>query len=311
MGKEYAHQPVMLQPVLAGLNLESGGVYIDGTFGRGGHSRAILEHLDSEGRLLVMDKDPEACNVARDLAASDARVTVCNASFARLEEVVNELGWQNRVNGILLDLGVSSPQLDNAGRGFSFLRDGPLDMRMDTGSGQTAAEWLKVVSENELADVLKQYGEERFARRIAREIVRLRQQEPIETTRQLAELIAGAVPFKEKHKHPATRSFQAIRIFINRELDELRAVLPQTINVLAVDGRLVVMSFHSLEDRIVKRFMRDEQRGPGLPPDLPVIPAKYSPRLRIVGKPVCASAEEIRANPRARSAMLRIAERAA
>lgn len=311
MGQANKHQPVMLQPVLDGLNLKPGGVYIDGTFGRGGHSRALLERLDACGRLLVMDKDAEACAVARELESADTRVTLRNASYVELEKVVSELGWQNRVDGILLDLGVSSPQLDDAGRGFSFLRDGPLDMRMDTRAGQTAAEWLMDVTEAELANVLKTYGEERFARRIAREIVRVRQQAPISTTAQLAGLIANAVPFKEKHKHPATRSFQAIRIYINRELDELRAVLPQTINVLAVGGRLVVISFHSLEDRIVKRFMRDEQRGPELPPGLPVMPAAYSPRLRIVGKPVRAGTEEIAANPRARSAVLRIAERAA
>ncbi len=307
----YKHKPVMLQPVLAGLNLKSGGVYIDGTFGRGGHSRAVLERLGSGGRLLVMDKDSEACAIAHEIELLDARVTVRKASYAALEKVVDELGWQNQVDGILLDLGVSSPQLDNAERGFSFLRDGPLDMRMDTSSGQSAAEWLMVVTEDELVRVLKAYGEERFARRIAREVVRQRQESPINTTAQLTHLIINAVPFKEKHKHPATRSFQAIRIYINRELDELHAVLPQCINVLAAGGRLVVISFHSLEDRIVKRFMRNEQRGPELPPNLPVLPAEYSPRLRIVGKPVRANAEEIEANPRARSALLRIAERAA
>ena len=311
MGQTYEHHPVMLQPVLDGLNLKSGGVYIDGTFGRGGHSAAMLKQLDAEGQLLVMDKDPDAYAVACDLDAADPRVTARNASFVDLEEVIRELGWENSVDGILLDLGVSSPQLDDARRGFSFLRDGPLDMRMDTNTGQTAAEWLMVVAENELAIVLKTYGEERFARRIAREVVRVRAQEPISTTLQLAKLIDSAVPFKEKHKHPATRSFQAIRIFINRELEELKMILPQTINALAPGGRLVVISFHSLEDRIVKRFMRDEQRGPVLPPDLPVMPEAYAPRLRIVGKPVRASSEEIKANPRARSAILRIAERAA
>ena len=311
MGQTYEHHPVMLQPVLDGLNLKSGGVYIDGTFGRGGHSTAMLKQLDAEGQLLVMDKDPDAYAVASDLDAADPRVTARNASFVDLEEVIRELGWENSVDGILLDLGVSSPQLDDAGRGFSFLRDGPLDMRMDTNTGQTAAEWLMAVAENELAIVLKTYGEERFARRIAREVVRVRAQEPINTTLQLAKLIDSAVPFKEKHKHPATRSFQAIRIFINRELEELKMILPQTVNALAPGGRLVVISFHSLEDRIVKRFMRDEQRGPVLPPDFPVMPEAYAPRLRIVGKPVRASSEEIKANPRARSAILRIAERAA
>jgi 16S rRNA (cytosine1402-N4)-methyltransferase len=311
MGRTYEHHPVMLQPVLDGLNLKSGGVYVDGTFGRGGHSKAILEQLDANGRLLVMDKDPDAFEVASKLDAADTRVTACNASFIELEKVICELGWENSVDGILLDLGVSSPQLDDAERGFSFLRDGPLDMRMDTNTGQTAAEWLMTVAENELVIVLKTYGEERFARRIAREVVRVREEVPINTTLQLATLIDSAVPFKEKHKHPATRSFQAIRIYINRELEELKMILPQAIDALAPGGRLVVISFHSLEDRIVKRFMRDEQRGPVLPPDLPVMPAAYSPRLRIVGKPVRASSVEINDNPRARSAILRIAERAA
>ena len=304
------HHPVMLQPVLDGLNLKSGGVYIDGTFGRGGHSKAILEQLDAKGLLLVMDKDPEAYGVARQLAA-DPRVIARNVSYINLEKVVQELGWQNKVDGILLDLGVSSPQLDAPERGFSFLRDGPLDMRMDTGVGHTAAEWLMTVPEDELAGVLKTYGEERFAKRIAREIVRVRVQTPITTTLQLADLIAAAIPFKEKNKHPATRSFQAIRIYINSELDELIEVLPQTVNALAPRGRLVVISFHSLEDRIVKRFMRNEARGPELPPDLPVVPEAYTPRLRVVGKPVRATSEEVAANPRARSAVLRIAERAA
>jgi 16S rRNA (cytosine1402-N4)-methyltransferase len=215
------------------------------------------------------------------------------------------------VDGILLDLGVSSPQLDDAGRGFSFLNEGPLDMRMDPESGPGAGDWLAAASAEAIADVLWRYGEERHSRRIARAIVAARAVAPIQDTRRLAELIAAAVPGREGKKHPATRSFQAIRIYINQELQDLEAVLPQAIEVLAPGGRLAVISFHSLEDRIVKRFIRNEQRGPQLPPDLPVAPLAYSPRLRAVGKPVRAGAAEVRSNPRARSAVLRVAERVA
>jgi len=311
MTEVFGHQPVMLQPVLEGLNLKAGGIYIDATFGRGGHSRAILERLDAGARLLVMDKDARACEAAQQLAREDERVQVHCGSYAELEGVVAERAWREKVDGVFLDLGVSSPQLDDATRGFSFLRDGPLDMRMDTSQGRSAAEWLAQAAEDEIVYVLKSYGEERFARRIARAILRQREQQPLSTTAQLAALVAAAVPVKEKHKHPATRSFQAIRIHINRELEELSKVLPQTVSALAPKGRLVVISFHSLEDRIVKRFIRDEQRGPELPPDLPVIPAVWQPRLHAVGKPQRADKDEISANPRARSAVLRVAERAA
>lgn len=305
------HRPVLLEQVLEGLQVRPQGRYIDGTFGRGGHSAAILERLDDRGALLVFDKDPEALRVAQERFGGDARVYRQRGTFAGLKAVVAELGWQGKVDGILFDLGVSSPQLDDPERGFSFMKEGPLDMRMDPQSGPSAADWLAQAPEADIVRVLFDYGEERYARRIARAIVRRRGEEAITTTAQLARIIASAVPSKERHKHPATRCFQAIRIFINRELDDLKAGLEQAVEVLAPGGRLAVISFHSLEDRIVKRFMRDESRGRQLPPDLPVVPDGFRPRLRIVGKPVTASAQEIDENPRARSATLRIAERVA
>ncbi|MEE9493291.1 MAG: 16S rRNA (cytosine(1402)-N(4))-methyltransferase RsmH [Gammaproteobacteria bacterium] len=306
---EFDHQPVMLEQVLTGLSLQPDGYYVDATFGRGGHSRALLRQLGPKGRLLVLDKDPEAIRSAKLLAQQDERVSVVHTSYMNLVDAVKESGWLQGVQGVLLDLGVSSPQLDDPGRGFSFMQQGPLDMRMNTEAGIDAASWLAEASDEEIAKVLRDYGEERFAWRIARKIVETREETPLETTRQLAELIASTVPFREKHKHPATRSFQAIRIFINQELHELKAVLPQTIDVLAEGGRLAVISFHSLEDRIVKRFIRDEYRGPELPPDLPIIPEAYLPRLRPLGKAIKTDSEEIQANPRARSAILRLAER--
>ncbi len=299
----------MLEQVLTGLSLQPDGYYVDATFGRGGHSRALLRQLGPKGRLLVLDKDPEAIRSAKLLAQQDERVSVVHTSYMNLVDAVKESGWLQGVQGVLLDLGVSSPQLDDPGRGFSFMQQGPLDMRMNTEAGIDAASWLAEASDEEIAKVLRDYGEERFAWRIARKIVETREETPLETTRQLAELIASTVPFREKHKHPATRSFQAIRIFINQELHELKAVLPQTIDVLAEGGRLAVISFHSLEDRIVKRFIRDEYRGPELPPDLPIIPEAYLPRLRPLGKAIKTDSEEIQANPRARSAILRLAER--
>jgi 16S rRNA (cytosine1402-N4)-methyltransferase len=232
-------------------------------------------------------------------------------SFGNLGNVVSELGWQGQVDGLLLDLGVSSPQLDDATRGFSFLKQGPLDMRMNPRQGVSAAEWLAGASDKDIADVLWKYGEERYSRRIARALVKARSEAPIITTTQLAELIAGAVPRRDPNKHPATRTFQALRIFINGELDDLEAVLPQAVDALAPGGRLAVISFHSLEDRIVKRFIRDQQRGPQLPPGLPVLPEAFAPRLKAVGKHVRADEAEVQRNPRARSAVLRVAERLA
>ncbi len=305
------HRPVLLDQVLDALQIKSDGLYIDGTFGRGGHAAAVLERLGAQGRLLAFDKDPDALEFAADRFRGEQRLDLRRGSFGNLGTVVSELKWTGKVDGILLDLGVSSPQLDDAERGFSFLKDGPLDMRMNPHSGISASDWLAGASDRDIADVLWKYGEERFSRRIARSIVNTREENPVTTTSQLAGLIAAAVPGHGHKRHPATKSFQAIRIFINRELDDLEAVLPQAVDVLAPGGRLAVISFHSLEDRIVKRFIRDQHRGPQLPPDLPVMPDRYRPRLQPVGKQIRADETEIQANPRARSAVLRVAERLA
>ena len=306
---EYAHQPVLLAEVLAGLDIQTNGVYVDGTFGRGGHAGAILDELGPQGKLLAMDKDPEAVQSAETQYGNDPRFEIAQGAFTMLGHLIAERRLQGRVNGLLLDLGVSSPQLDDPVRGFSFSDDGPLDMRMDPGTGITAAAWLAEASESAISDVLRTFGEERFARRIARRITRTRTQQPLETTRQLAELVAVAVPVREKNKHPATRSFQAIRIYINRELEELENVLVQVPDMLAATGRLAVISFHSLEDRIVKRFIRREYRGEQPPFDLPVQNVEHRPRLRPVGKAQRPGMAETATNPRARSAVLRIAER--
>jgi 16S rRNA (cytosine1402-N4)-methyltransferase len=309
MSEDFAHRPVLFDEVLSGLAIRPDGIYVDGTFGRGGHTGAILEHLGVEGRLLAIDKDPQAVAAAKDRFAADHRFAIERGSFAMLGRWVNERGWQHKVDGVLLDLGVSSPQLDNPERGFSFRHDGELDMRMDPDQGQSAADWLATAEEYDIRRVLRVYGEERFAKRIAHAIVSTRQETPIRTTGQLAALIAEASPVHEKGKDPATRSFQAIRIFINGELDDLQQALPQALDVLKPGGRLAVISFHSLEDRIVKRFMRDEARGDEFPPDLPVPQSALTPRLKLIGKAIRASEQEVAANPRARSAVLRIAER--
>ncbi len=305
------HRPVLFDEVLEALNIRSDGIYLDGTFGRGGHSAAILERLGENGRLLAMDKDPEAVAVAEQRFAGDARFSIVRGSYTMLGVEVEKRGWKGRINGILLDLGVSSPQLDDPSRGFSFRHDGPLDMRMDPESGISAAEWLAEAREAEIAQVLKEYGEERFAKRIARAILKERAQSPIATTARLAKIVTEANPKWERDKHPATRSFQAIRIYINGELDELEQVLEQSVQMLAPGGRLAIISFHSLEDRRVKRFIRDEARGGDFPPDLPVTDAQLHRRLRAVGRDIRAGEEELSANPRARSAVLRVAERLA
>ena len=309
MTEEFTHQPVLLNEVLTGLSIKPDGVYVDGTFGRGGHAGAILAMLGPRGRLLAMDRDPEAIRSAQQQFGGDPRFEIEQGAFTMLGNMIAERQLRGSVNGLLLDLGVSSPQLDDASRGFSFSEDGPLDMRMDPGSGISAAKWLETASESEISQVLKTFGEERFSRRIARSIVETRHETSLQTTRQLAELVAAAVPVREKNKHPATRSFQAIRIFINSELDEITAVLDQVIEVLAPQARLAVISFHSLEDRIVKRFIRDAYRGQQAPPELPLAGMDYVPRLRPVGKAIRASAAEVKGNPRARSAVLRVAER--
>ncbi|MEJ2565880.1 MAG: 16S rRNA (cytosine(1402)-N(4))-methyltransferase RsmH [Gammaproteobacteria bacterium] len=303
------HHPVMLEEVMAALQVRADGAYVDATFGRGGHSAAILQRLGVGGRLIAIDKDPWAVEVARERSARDRRFSIYQGSFAMLEHFAEAEVMSGKVNGVLFDLGVSSPQLDTAERGFSFLREGPLDMRMDTSHGESAAAWLARASEADIAYVLKTYGEERFAKRIARAIVQARRTAPIETTTQLAEIVAAANPAWERDKHPATRAFQAIRIHINRELEDLEQALPQALRVLASGGRLAVISFHSLEDRMVKRFMRDAARGGDLPRRLPVPASAFKPILRIVGKPVYPSAAEVAANPRARSAVLRVAEK--
>jgi 16S rRNA (cytosine1402-N4)-methyltransferase len=293
------------------LGVRADGVYLDATFGRGGHARAILSRLGAAGRLIALDRDPDAVAAAQRLAAEDPRLTVRRAAFGRVPELVRELGLLGRIDGLIADLGVSSPQLDRAERGFSFTSDGPLDMRMDPASGQSAADWLACAAEKDITRILKEYGEERFAKRIARAITEERRQAPLTTTGQLARLCERAVPTREPGKHPATRTFQAIRIKVNAELDELRALLAGVCDLLTAGGRLVVISFHSLEDRIVKRFIRDESRGAALPAGLPVRDAEVPRRLRSLGGPVRASASEVEQNPRSRSAVLRAAERLA
>ena len=309
MENDYTHQPVLLDEVLEALAIKADGVYVDGTFGRGGHAAAILAQLGPGGRLLAMDKDPAAVQSARMQFGNDPRFEIEQGAFTMLSQLLAQRQLQGRVDGLLLDLGVSSPQLDDPTRGFSFSADGPLDMRMDPDSGISAAQWLQQAEEREIADVLRRLGEERFAGRIARAIVAARSAAPLCTTRQLSELIETAVPFREQHKHPATRSFLAIRIYINRELDDVRAVLEQVPDALAPHGRLAVISFHSLEDRIVKRFMRDEYRGEPAPAQFPLAGMDFRPRLRPLGKAIRAGDAELRRNPRARSAVLRVAER--
>jgi len=285
------------------------GIYLDGTFGRGGHARALLSRLGESGRLLAVDRDPEAVAAGHLLAAEDRRFEIERAAFSRLPELARRRGWAGRVTGVLLDLGVSSPQLDVPARGFSFSADGPLDMRMDPDSGESAAQWLTTAREQDIARVLRDYGDERFARRIARAICADRAVTPLTTTSQLKALIERVVPTREPGKHPATRSFQALRIQVNAELDELRTCLAGICDLLAAGGRLVVISFHSLEDRIVKRFIRDESRGAALPKGVPVQDADLRRRLKPVGGPVHPDPDEIERNPRARSAVLRVAER--
>jgi 16S rRNA (cytosine1402-N4)-methyltransferase len=306
---EREHEPVLRNEAVAALNIRPDGIYVDATFGRGGHARAILDQLGPDGRLLALDRDPQAVASAKTQFADEARLTMVHGPFSLLGRAVDERDWRGRVNGILFDLGVSSPQLDEPARGFSFRTDGPLDMRMDPTRGESAADWLNRATEQEIADVLYQLGEERYARRIARAILRSREEKPITTTRQLAGVVAGAVPTRERSKDPATRSFQAIRLHINRELDELREALPQAMDALAPHGRLVVISFHSLEDRIVKQFMRAQEKGRDLPPDLPVRYVDIQSRLKVIGKPVRAGDDEVQRNPRARSAVLRVAEK--
>lgn len=305
------HLSVLFEESLHALNIKPDGFYIDCTFGRGGHSKGLLDQLGDAGRLLAFDRDLAAINsVYADEMRKDARFSLHHGCFSDLEQVVSQMGWLGKVDGVLMDLGVSSPQLDDSARGFSFMRDGPLDMRMDDSAGLSAAEWLQQVDEKDLVKVLFEYGEERFARRIAQAIVERRDENPLKTTLDLAKLIETVVPKREKHKHPATRSFQAIRIEINNELEEIKTGLQQAVNVLAPGGRLSVISFHSLEDRIVKRFIRNESGRKVNPGRLPVKEIDIEQGvLRKLGKAVKAGRVEVQQNPRARSAVLRVAER--
>ncbi|MEM9301185.1 MAG: 16S rRNA (cytosine(1402)-N(4))-methyltransferase RsmH [Pseudomonadota bacterium] len=302
------HRPVLLEEAVAGLAIRPDGRYVDGTYGRGGHASRILEALGPDGRLLAIDRDPTAIAAARERWAGEPRFAIFRGNFSELRAAVAEAGWSG-VDGLLLDLGVSSPQLDTAERGFSFQADGPLDMRMDTTRGETAAEWLAAVSGETLERVLRDYGEERYARRIVRAILAAREEEPITTTGRLATLVAAAVPTREVGKHPATRTFQAIRIAVNDELGAVESALAAALDVLRPGGRLSVISFHSLEDRIVKRFIRDQSSRPAGNRRLPVPVETAAPRLARIGKAIKPTREECEANPRARSAVLRLAER--
>lgn len=307
----YAHQTVLLDEAVVSILGAPGGVYVDATFGRGGHARHLLGQLGAQARVIGFDKDPAAIAAGHALAEQDSRFAIVHESFAEILSVLKAEGLAGSIDGVLADLGVSSPQLDDAGRGFSFQNDGPLDMRMDTTRGQSAADWLAQVAEDELARVLFEFGEERHSRRIARAIVRARAEKPITRTRELAEIVAAAHPAWEKHKHPATRSFQAIRIAINSELADIERFLRDALAVLKPGGRLAVISFHSLEDRMVKQFFQKEARGDDFPPGLPITVDMLKPRLRIIGKAIEPSAAEVAANPRARSARLRVAEKLA
>ncbi len=310
MSAQGLHESVLLQEAVDALDIASDGVIIDGTFGRGGHSQLILKELGSAGRLLAFDKDPQAIAHANEHFGDDERFTIFQDSFAELKERVESLGLSDKVTGVLFDLGVSSPQLDQAERGFSFMKDGPLDMRMNPEQGISAAQWLAKAKEGDIRHILKVYGEEKFAGRIARKIVEMRDEQPITTTRQLAKLIDEAVPGKrEPGKHPATRSFQAIRIYINQELSDLEKGLQAAFDVLAVGGRLVVISFHSLEDRIVKRFFKKLAKGDDFPKDLPVRAEDIKPKMKLLGKPVRPDDLEVDENIRSRSAIMRIAEK--
>jgi len=306
-GDAAEHTAVLLHEAIDALEVRDGGVYVDCTFGRGGHSRLMLDRLGARGRLIAIDRDRAAVDAARRI--NEPRMTVVHGRFAALAEILRAERVA-QVDGILLDLGVSSPQLADPARGFSFTRDGPLDMRMDQSAGDTAAQWLATATERQIGEVIRRYGEERFAQQIAAAIIAARARGPVAATQQLAEIVAKAVRTREPGQAPATRTFQAVRIHVNQELEELSLVLPQCVAALAPRGRLAVISFHSLEDRIVKRFLRAEARPAGVPERLPLRAAQMpKPRLGLVGKPVRASAAEVARNPRARSAVMRVAER--
>ena len=306
---ENTHKPVLLDAALQALAIRAGGCYVDCTFGRGGHSRAILQRLGDRGRLLAFDKDPEAARFAREEFAGNQCFSFYPRSFTRVAGIIEQLGLQGKVDGLLFDLGVSSPQLDDASRGFSFLRDGMLDMRMNPGEGFSAADWINRAGRDEIRNVLRDYGEERYAGRIARAITERRIEQAITSTGELAELIRAAVPGVERNKHPATRSFLAIRIHVNNELEELQTALSQVTGILRPGGRLVVISFHSGEDRIAKRFIRQQSRPDNYPGYLPVTGDQIKPLMRALGRPIKAGTEANQDNPRGRSAILRAAEK--
>lgn len=307
----FEHTPVLLEEVLAALDVRKAGRYLDATFGRGGHTAAILQRIGTEGAVVAIDRDPEAIRAGRERFATDERLTLMHGPFSGVAQMVKEMGMVGEFNGVLLDLGVSSPQLDDAARGFSFAQDGPLDMRMNNSTGLTAADWLAKAPEHELARVIRDFGEERFAKRIARGIVQARREQPLTRTLQLADVIADAVPVREPGKHPATRTFQAIRIQVNNEFGEIETALEGTLTALAPQGRLCAISFHSLEDGIVKRFMQKHSREDPVYAGLPVVPAHAQPKLRRIGRAIHPSAPEIERNPRARSAIMRVAEKVA
>ncbi|CAM4119947.1 16S rRNA (cytosine(1402)-N(4))-methyltransferase RsmH [Pseudoalteromonas byunsanensis] len=310
MTAQFQHVSVLMAETLDALAINPQGIYIDGTFGRGGHSGQILSRLGEHGRLQAIDQDPQAIEAAKKFA-DDSRFSIAHSRFSNIKEVAEQAGLLGKVDGILLDIGVSSPQLDDAQRGFSFMHDGPLDMRMDPTSGRSAAQWLAEADMEDITFVIKKYGEEKFGRRIAHKIVETRVHTPITTTKQLAELVDEAVPVKDKHKHPATRTFQAIRIYINSELEEIQTALQASLEVLKPGGRLVVISFHSLEDRIVKQFIKKQSKGEVMPRGLPLTDAqlKQNLTLKAVGKAIKPSAKEVAENPRARSSVLRVAEK--
>jgi 16S rRNA (cytosine1402-N4)-methyltransferase len=310
MENDFSHLAVLLQESIDGLAIKPDGIYMDATFGRGGHSRQILKALSPKGQLIAIDRDLSAIEAAKSLA-DDPRFSIHHRPFSELQAVAEELGLIGKIDGILMDLGVSSPQLDDAERGFSFMRNGPLDMRMDTTRGVSAADWLAVAEEQDITQVIKEFGEEKFGKRIAHGIVNARQIAPITDTAQLAEIIDLAVPVKDKYKNPATRSFQAIRIYVNSELDEIKTGLKAALNTLAPQGRLAVISFHSLEDRLVKRFVREQSRGLNVPHGMPILQAEIdaAKAMKPIGKAIKPSADELKRNVRARSSVLRVAEK--
>lgn len=309
--KPQPHTSVLLRECIDALSIRPEGTYLDATFGRGGHSKAILDKLGEHGRLIGIDRDPQAIEVGNALAVTDKRFTIVHSAFGDMAEIVHHLNLSQELDGVLMDLGVSSPQLDQAERGFSFTQDGPLDMRMDTTKGMSAAEWLNSAEEQDIAQVLKEFGEEKFGKRIAHHIVNTRVTTPLRSTLQLVKLIDEALPVKDKFKHPATRSFQGIRIYINSELEQLRLGLKASVSALKKDGRLAVISFHSLEDRLVKRFMKEQSQGRVFPIGVPVTQAQIDEDrvLNLVGKAIKPSETEVDTNVRARSAVLRVAEK--